>query len=357
MIERPKEEELTGPGTIGSPRPGEERMQRVLSPSSSDVRREKQVLDQACSSHAATDPPENRERRHRAGAALSGGSSDDSSPVKRRKWTFSPPSLSTSEAEMCSDGGGEAWRKTGKSSSSPRSTGSKGLLSMKVRLIEARNMPSATLIDNLVEVADTLDEMANSANELKSAFVRRLRDSARRTRANAIELAKRMDTAAAMAAVTQEVTQLRAKLLKADQEIGSLKMLQLEKVSTGSDALPKMPPTFHRAEPVADPETGKLVGSNATEIRALVEQDKVLSESELAGAKDDRPIGQTETARPESADPEMEMTSNESEGKTEVRKQAMLKSARNQQGAEPLGRPMPNAAVSDATADASTGRR
>ena len=349
---------LTGPGTVGGPRPGEGGMQRVPPPSLSGNRREKQVLDQACSSHRVTDPLEDRERRYRVGVAMSdSSSSDDSFPVKRRKWTFSPPSLSMSETEMSSNRDKETRRKSGKPSSSSRSRGSNWPPSLRERLTEARNMPSTTLIDSLIEVADSLDEMANSAGDLRGAFVRRLRDHARRTRANAIELARRMDTAAVMAAVEQETSQPRVRLPKADQEIGDMETLQQEKEDTERGICSKMLPTVHRAEPVADPKIDKLVSSNVTEIRALAEQFQALGESESAGARDDRPIGQTQDVRPEPAGPEMELPSNENEGKTEVREQSVMKSARNQQSAEPQGCSTPDAADSATTWVEVVGRR
>ena len=59
-----KGNKLTGSGELGGPRPGEEGIRRVPSPSLSDDRRGEQVDDQACSSAWTTWTREEMRRRH-----------------------------------------------------------------------------------------------------------------------------------------------------------------------------------------------------------------------------------------------------------------------------------------------------
>ena len=54
MEDEIKGKKITGPGGIRTPRPGPERMQRVLSASISDDRKGEQAEDQACSSACTT---------------------------------------------------------------------------------------------------------------------------------------------------------------------------------------------------------------------------------------------------------------------------------------------------------------
>ena len=197
-------------------------MKRVPSPSLSDDRREKQVPDQACSSHRATDLPEYWEIGDRVAVTMSELSSSKDSfltrrgRAKRRKRTLPSTTPSVSEAEMLSDNGKEKRCKSGKSQIPPPSRASKRLPSVDERLVAVRHTPSAILADSILEVADSVEQMAATARNLKGTYVRRLRDDAGKARANAIELAKRTDTTAAMAALEQENIQLRARLQKAD---------------------------------------------------------------------------------------------------------------------------------------------
>ena len=196
-------------------------MKRVPSPSSSDVRREEQVPDQACSSLRASDPSQDGERP----VTMSEDSSSDGpfptnrGRVKRRKRTLPSTTPSVSEAEMPSDTGKEERRKNKSENSQipPPSKASKRLPSVDERL-------AAILADSILEVADSLERMAATSGNLKGTYVRRLRDDAGKVRANAIELAKKTDTTAATAALEQENILLRARLQKAEHEIESLKL-------------------------------------------------------------------------------------------------------------------------------------
>ena len=328
-------------------------MKRVLSPSSSNVRREEQVPDQACSSLRASDPSKDGER---IGVAMSeDSSSDDPFPTKRgrakrRKRTLPSTTPSVSEAEMRSDTGKEERRKSENSQIPPPSKASKRLPSVDERLAVIRNTPSAILADSILEVADSLERVAATSGNLKDTYVRRLRDDAGKVRANAIELAKRTDTTAAMAALEQENIQLRARLQKADQEIESLKVRQEEKNDKDRGNHSKVPPTVNRARPTAAPEGDKLVESSVrTEIRALTEQIQALRELVFALMRGDRPIGQNEFVRREPASSGMERPPNAREDQTKVREQAAQKKARDQRRAEPQARSMPAAAVDPAT--------
>lgn len=70
-----------------------------------------------------------------------------------------------------------------------------------------------------MEVADSLEQMAPTAGNLKGTYVRRLRDDVGKARANATELAKRTTMAGAQVTLEHENLQLRAKLQKAEEEI------------------------------------------------------------------------------------------------------------------------------------------
>ena len=346
------EENVTGPGAVGGPRPGEEGMKRVPSPSSSDVRRGEQVPDQACSSLSASDP-----NRERTGVAESGDSSSDGpfptdrGRVKRRKRTLPSTTPSVSEAEMPSDTGKERRKSKGENSQiPPPSRSSKRLPSMDERLAAIRGTPSAILADGILEVADAMERVAATSGNLKGTYMRLLRDEAGKARANAIELAKRTDTSAATAALEQENVLLRARLQKAEVEIESLKLRQNEKDGVERGNRDKVSPTVSRAKPAAAPEKKKLVDSDVKqEIRALTEQVQALKELVFALMKGDRPIGQNAFARREPASSTMERPSNGREGQTKTKEQAARKRAPDQRRADPQARSTPTAALDPTT--------
>ena len=86
-----------------------------------------------------------------------------------------------------------------------------------------RHAPSANLAANLLEVADDLERIAATSGNLKSTYIRRLRDDAEKARAGAKELAKRTSAAGAQVALEQENLQLRARLQQAMEENIELK--------------------------------------------------------------------------------------------------------------------------------------
>ena len=171
------------------------------SSSSSDDRwEEKQVPDQACSSYRATD-------RREFSDLTSLSSSEESllmgsrgmAKRRRRKLPSTTPSLS--EVEMLSDNGKEERCKTGKLEIPPPSRASKRLPLVEERLVAIRHTPTAILAENILEGADSIEYVAATSGNLKGTYVRRLRDDGGKIRANTIELAKRTDTTAAMAAL------------------------------------------------------------------------------------------------------------------------------------------------------------
>ena len=351
MTEQQEKNNLTGPGAFGGPRPGEEGIQRVLSPSSSDVRREQQVADQACSSHAATD------LRGMIDLGLSDFSSSGDSilalcrtKTKRRKRRFPSTSPSLSEAEMLSDKE-EEQRKAGILTVPPPSKGSKKLPLVEERLVELRHKPSAILAENIMEAADAVEMVALKSGNLKGTFVRRLKDESGICRANAIELARRTSSDAALMALEKENIILRARLQKAEEEIQGLKLRQ--QVSDNRERVPpEAPPTVSKAKSVA--EVSKLANSDVRkEMRALAEQMKALKELVTGLINGDRPAARREpmrrqTASSEKKSSEKKRPSNGREGLTKERKPVAQEKAPDQPRADPQQRPM-SAAIDPTT--------
>ena len=225
-----KGKKCIGTGEIGSPRPGAEGIQRVPSASSSDDRRREQVRDQACSSSQATVSREEIGRGNTTEPFISEESSGEEPPrqrttnaSKRRRRAISSTPSSESEATMGPDNETGNRRKETKSRAHPPARRSKRLRTKEERLAEIRHAPSASLAVNILEVADSIEQMAATAGNLKGTYVRRLRDDADKARANATELAKRTTVAGAQTALEQENLQLRARLEKAEEEIEVLR--------------------------------------------------------------------------------------------------------------------------------------
>ena len=80
--------------------------------------------------------------------------------------------------------------------------------------MELRHASAASLAVNIMDGADSLEQIAATASNLKGTYIRRLRDDAGKARANATELAKRMTAVGAQIALEQENIQLRAQLLQ-----------------------------------------------------------------------------------------------------------------------------------------------
>ena len=353
MMEQPKEENVTGPGAIGGPRPGEEGIKRVPSPSSSDVRREEQVPDQACFSLRASDLKKDVTRKEAAESEDS--VSDDPAPMtrgraKRRKRITPVITPSMSEAEMPSDTGNETQQESKDPQIPPPSKASKRLPTVDERVAAIRHMPSATLADSIFEAADSIEQVAVTSGNLKGTYMRRLKDDAGKVRAGAIELAKRTNTTAAMAELEQENIRLRARLQKADLEIECLKLQQQQERRDMERDRPMEPPTAKKVKPAADPMRKELVDSDAKkEIRALTEQVQALKELVVAMMKEDRPTGQNTLTRREPANSVPERPPNVRGGQSNGRDHAVQKNAREQREAEPTARPMPAAAVDPTT--------
>ena len=229
MEDTTKNIQVTGTGEIGGPRPGAKGIQRVPLASLSDDRRGQQVAEQACSSSRATGSAEMGKRREMKIIISEDSSSDDSFPPKkgsaskRRKRTVPSTTPPASDVEMClgSDRGGR--RSVEKPRAPPPSKARKRLPTEEKRLAEIRHVPTANLAVNILEVADSIEQMAATAGNLKGTYIRRLRDDAGKARASVTELAKRTKVTGALAALKQENLQLRARLHKADQEIEQLK--------------------------------------------------------------------------------------------------------------------------------------
>ena len=153
-------------------------------------------------------------------------SGDESPPIrrqnikkKRRRAISTTPS--GSEAPPVTDNENDDQKKDNELKAPPPSKASKRLPTDEERLAAVRHAPSASLAVNIMEVADSIEQMA--ASNLKGTYVRRLRDDAGKARASATELAKRTTVADAQIALEQENLQLRAKLQKANEEIENLK--------------------------------------------------------------------------------------------------------------------------------------
>ena len=234
MDSQKKEKKTTGSGELGGPRPGAEGIRRVPSPSSSDNRRGKQVEPQACSSDHTTGMTKDGNGNTIMEAYVSEASSgDDSIPprkantnkIKRKRRAILSTSPSGSDATMCSDremNKRKTWAKP-RPPPPPPARSSKRLPTEQERLAELRHAPAASLAVNIMDVADSLEQIAATASNLKGTYIRRLRDDAGKARANATELAKRTTAVGAQIALEQENIQLRAQMLQVMKENEELK--------------------------------------------------------------------------------------------------------------------------------------
>ena len=196
-----KGKKLTGAGEFGGPRPGVEGMQRVPS-ASSDNRRGEQAEDQACSSANTTGTRTRSVRRGSCGADTpllisEGSSSSEASPTsrgtraKRRKRTRASTTPPFSGVTQGSDSESETSCAVFRA---PPPSPSRSATDEE-RMAKLRHAPSANLAANLLEVTDDLERIAATSGNLKSTYIRRLRDDAGKTRASATELAKRVTAA------------------------------------------------------------------------------------------------------------------------------------------------------------------
>ena len=223
-----KEMKITGAGELGGPRPGAEGIKWVLSASSSDNRGGEQVGDQACSYTYATGSKDGAREASAMELPISEASSREEFPLsrrtnsKRRKRTISSTTPSSSDVTI-SDNETDGRRTSTRPRAPPLTRASKRLPTEEERLAELRHAPSASLAVNILEVADSLEQMASTANNFKGTYVRRLRDDADKARANATELAKRTTMVGAQIALEQENLQLRAKLQQVNEEIAELR--------------------------------------------------------------------------------------------------------------------------------------
>ena len=124
---------------------------------------------------------------------------------------------------MCSDNETNSRKADTRPRAPPPARTSKRLPTEEERLAELRHAQSANLVMNILEVADSLEQMAPTANNLKGTYVRRLRDDAGKGRANATELPKRTTAAGTQIVQKQENLQLRARLQQVSEEIAELK--------------------------------------------------------------------------------------------------------------------------------------
>ena len=114
-----------------------------------------------------------------------------------------------------------------------------------------------------------MDRLATSAGESRDTFRGCIQESARKARATAVELAKRVDTATAVVALERENAQLRERLHNAEREIEKLKLktwhYETVKEEDGNYAKPPLaaPRALSRAR------VSKTVDASATEIGAL----------------------------------------------------------------------------------------
>lgn len=142
---------------------------------------------------------------------------------KRRKREIPSTSSAESGATMCSDNETSDRQRNKKPQAPPPSRASKRFPTDEERLAEVRHAPTANLAVTILEVADSMEQIAATAGNLKGTYVRRLRDDARKARASATKLAKRTTAVGAQVALEQENLQLRARLEKANQEIEELR--------------------------------------------------------------------------------------------------------------------------------------
>ena len=234
-----------------------------------DNRREKQVPGQAGFFHRASDPVEEWVRSSRVGVVASiYDSSEDSlswegDRAKRRKRACSHFATVAPEKEVRSD---------------------------------------TALVHCLLDVADSLGRLAVSADRYGDAYEKSLWENASKVRDSAVELAKRLDIAAAMSALERENSLLKERLLKVEQEMASLRLHPRE-VSKEKDIYPKPPLAAPRGVVRTAMEPGKSSQDRTTEIGALAEKFQALGESEPSPLRANRPMGSNEPVRPEVTDP------------------------------------------------------
>ena len=265
------------------------------------------MTGQACSPHRAADPK--KEWKRRGGAEISTSlddlSDDSLSPDrerrKRRRQICSSTVTSATETEMSSD---------------------------------------ATLVCSMLEVAASLDRLTTSAGESSDTFRRCIQDSTRKARATAVELAKRVDTATAVAALERENAQLRERLLKAEREIEKLKFRHYgtERKEGGNHTKPPL------AAPKALPRArvGKTVDTSAMEIRALAEQFQALGETELVPLGTERRMDHDQTARSVQAHSVMAVPPEAFGGRTSEQEKPAHKSEQERHSAQSQGSAVPN---------------
>ena len=163
---------ITGAGEIGGPRPGAKGIQRVPLASSSDDHRGQQVAEQACSSSRATGSTKNKKGKEVKITISEDSSSDESFPPKkgnaskRRKRTIPSTTPSASDVEMCSGSDKDGRQSSGKPRAPHPSKASKKLPTDEERLAEIRHVPTANLAVNILEVADSIEQMAATAGNL-----------------------------------------------------------------------------------------------------------------------------------------------------------------------------------------------
>ena len=225
-----KGNKLTGSGELGGPRPGEEGIRRVPSPSLSNDRRGEQVDDQACSSAWTTWTREEMIGAGMEELRISDASSGEESVPPKRKTAYkkkrralSSTTPTESDAEGCTGKETANCVAEARPQSPPPARKANRLPTDEKRLAELRHAPSANLAVNILKVADSIEQMASTAKNLKGTYIRRMRDDAGKARANATELAKRTTASGPLLALEQENLRLRSRLLKAEEEIAELK--------------------------------------------------------------------------------------------------------------------------------------
>ena len=170
---------VTDTGEVGSPRPGAVGMQRVPTVSLSDNRRGEQVGEQACTSSYATGPTGIEKERMVTEPLISELSSGDESipprrraiANKRRKREILSTTSSASEATMCSNNE-KGGRRNNKPQAPPSARTTKRLPTEEERLAELRHAPTANLAVNILKIADSIEQMAATASNLKGTYVR-----------------------------------------------------------------------------------------------------------------------------------------------------------------------------------------
>ena len=224
-----KIKEVTGSGELGCPRPGEEGISRVPSPSLSGNRTGERVVDQACSSARTTGIRHGTSLSSLSGTeimypsdASSWGRSPPRKSTKRRRRAPSTTTSSDSDT-IGSDNALECGLSEEEPQKQPPKKTTKRLPTDAERHSELRHEPSAVLAANILEAARSIEQMAATAKNLKGTYVRRMRDEAGKTRANVTELVMRTKATGSSVALERENIMLRAKLRQAQEEIVILK--------------------------------------------------------------------------------------------------------------------------------------